>query len=196
MLYSPYMKITLVCGSTAEKSHTRALLYYIEEVLHKKGVETVLWDLREKKMMFAMPEFHNDPRKTPDPTVQEFIKLIDSSDGVVLGSPFYHGSYSGVLKNSLDNLYADAFRNKAVGLVANGSGVRGAIKACAHLREVVRALYGYALQTEISTGGDDYTETSMGYTLTATDVQKRCEVLVTELINLTKVLVEHKPNKK
>ncbi|WP_246348558.1 NAD(P)H-dependent oxidoreductase [Bartonella callosciuri] len=33
-------------------------------------------------------------------------------------APFYQGSYSGVLKNALDNLAYDAFLSKLVGLIS------------------------------------------------------------------------------
>lgn len=190
------MRITLICGSTAKKSHTLALLKHIEELLKEKGVETVLWDLKEKHMVFAVPELHATPIETPDENVKEFIRLIESSDGIVIGSPLYHGSYSGVLKNALDNLYLDAFRNKAVGLVSNGSGVRNSIKACEHLRGVVRTLYGYALQTEIGTGQEDYKETDVGFVVSSEDIKGRCIRLVDELVNLTEILKENEPNKK
>src|SRR3989338_11575816 len=104
------MKITLICGSIAKKSHTYHLLKYLENLLNGKGVETAFWDLKTKQMMFAMPELHRTPIETPDDKVKEFIRLVESSDGVIIGSPLYHGSYSGVLKNALDNLYLDAFR--------------------------------------------------------------------------------------
>ena len=190
------VKITLICGSTATKSHTRCLLKHIESLLHEKSVETSFWDLRDKHMVFAVPELHATPMETPDKNVKDFIKLIESSDGIVIGSPLYHGSYSGVLKNALDNLYLDAFRNKAVALVSHGYGVRNAIKACEHLRSVIRTLYGYTLQTEIGTGMEDYQEADTEFTLTNKDIKERCVRLVNELINLTKILKASEPNKK
>ena len=190
------MKITLICGSIAKKSHTYHLLKYLENLLNGKGVETAFWDLKTKQMMFAMPELHRTPIETPDDKVKEFIRLVESSDGVIIGSPLYHGSYSGVLKNALDNLYLDAFRNKAVGLVSHGAGSRNSIKACEHLRGVVRTLYGYTLQTEISTGTEDYDETETGYVLNDEIIKERCVRFVNELVNLTKVLKENEPNKK
>ncbi|WP_375633527.1 MULTISPECIES: NADPH-dependent FMN reductase [unclassified Bartonella] len=38
-----------------------------------------------------------------------FVKTIADADDVILASPVYHGSYSGGLKNALDNLDYDAF---------------------------------------------------------------------------------------
>ena len=41
----------------------------------------------------------------------------------VLGTPNYHGSYSGILKNALDHLTMDDFKMKPVGLIGNSGGI-------------------------------------------------------------------------
>lgn len=190
------MKITLICGSVAKKSHTQALLQYIENLLLAQKIEAVLWDFKAKPLVFAIPELHRNPIETPDNNVKEFIKLIENSTGLVIGSPLYHGSYSGVLKNALDNLYLDALRNKAVGLVSHGAGSRASILACEHLRGVIRTLHGYTLQTQMSTGLEDYAESSDGFELTNSDIKNRCVKFVDELVNFAKVLKVNQINKK
>lgn len=67
------MKITLICGSIAKKSHTQFLLKYIQSLLDEKSVETVFWDFKDKPMMFAIPELHSTPIETPDDNVKEFL---------------------------------------------------------------------------------------------------------------------------
>ena len=182
------MTITLINGSLAKKSHIFVLLLYIETLLEAKKIDTVLWDLRERPLINVIPEYHKNPWDTPDERVQEFVALIQRSDGIVLGSPLYHGSFSGVLKNALDNLQADAFRHKPVALVSNAGGVRVAEKAAEALRPVVRALYGHAIQTQIGTTKSDYEETDSGYILISDDIKERCQRLVDELIQFTALL--------
>lgn len=82
--------------------------------------------------------------------MRKFVKEVASLDALILGTPLYHGSYSGVLKNALDNLASDAFKDKIVGLTSNAGGMRNT-QACEHLRSVVRTLYGYPTQTQIGT---------------------------------------------
>lgn len=189
------MKIALICGSVAKKSHTHELLKYIEILLKEKGITTTFWDLKVKPLQIVMPEYHSDVLETPNDRSIEFIKLIMNSDGLVLGTPLYHGSYAGVLKNALDNLGGDLFRNKAVGLVGNASTVRSP-QALEHLRSVVRTLYGYPTQTQVATMKADYEEDEEKYTLIDEDIKIRCQRLVKELVNLTKLYKEHVPNKK
>lgn len=181
------MKVILVNGSPADKSHTFALLEYISKLLQKRGVKVDIWDLRNKQMPAVIPQYHRNPIQTPNKSVREFVKEIGASDAIVLGSPLYHGSYSGVLKNALDNLAKDAFRNKAIGLVSNSGGGRGA-GALEHLRSVVRTLYGYTLQTQIATEQDDYSESKKEYSINDEEIKERCKRFVEELIDFTSAL--------
>ena len=66
------MRITLICGSIAQKSHTNALLKHIEKLLNKKGMETVFWDLKNKPLPIAIPEYH----KRSLQNTQRFSKRI------------------------------------------------------------------------------------------------------------------------
>ncbi|WP_375667310.1 NADPH-dependent FMN reductase [Bartonella sp. CL435QHHD] len=44
-----------------------------------------------------------------DAKTHAFVKTIADANDVILASPVYHGSYSGELKNALDNLEYNAF---------------------------------------------------------------------------------------
>lgn len=189
------MKILIICGSIAKKAHTRSLLKYTEQLLRNKDIEVVFWELLTNPLPIAIPEFHKDPLQSTDENVKLFINEINSADGFVLGSPLYHGSYSGVLKNALDNLYYDAFKNKPVALVSNSSSIRNCAHPCEHLRLVVRALYGYALQSQIGTADSDYSEIENGYVLVNEDIKERVLKQVEELINFAKLLKENAINR-
>lgn len=184
MSYNGSMKILLICGSIAQNSHTKALLKYIENLLNEYKCKTILWDLKEKPLSIALPQYHRNPWQSPDKSVREFVKVTQESNGFVLGSPIYHGSFSGVLKNALDNLHFDAFRDKPVGLVSNSSTIRNCTQPAEHLRPVVRALYGYALQTHIGTVTNDYEMKEDALILTSEEIQERCVRLVEELLHL------------
>lgn len=188
------MQILLLCGSNATKSHTRTHLLYLKKLLQEQGITTVLWDFRAKPVPIAIPEFHNDPIQNPDPNVKELITTVAAFAGIILGSPLYHGSYSGVLKNALDNLPYDAFRNKPVGLISNGSNIRLASNPCEHLRLVTRALFGYVTQTQVGTANKDFDETADGLALVSDEVKKRSARLIKELIAFATVLTSNPIN--
>src|ERR1700753_2904251 len=71
------------------------------------------------------------------------------ADGIVLVSPGYHGSISGLVKNALD--YAEDLRDaprpyfsgRAVGSIAVASGYQAAVTTLGALRTVVHALRGW-----------------------------------------------------
>lgn len=179
------MKILLLCGSVAQKSHTLALLKYISDLLETKGELVTLWNLKTQPLPFVLPEYHKDPTQHPDETVRDFVAAVEDADIVVLGSPLYHGSYTGVLKNALDNLRGDALSGKWASLVGNAGGTRASHVEFSHLRQVVNTMNGYCAQTQIGTCRDDYEETEKGYILTNEDMKLRCERLVDELERIT-----------
>ena len=187
------MKVLIICGSIAKQSHTHNLLMYLEGLLKAKGAETVFWDLQTKPLPIALPEYHRDPMQNPGKNVKEFVTAVDAANAFVLGTPLYHGSYSGVLKNALDNLYYDAFRNKTVALVSHGHSMTST--PCEHLRSVVRTLYGYALQSQICTAGDDYATSGSQYILENEEIKERCQRMADELIQLTRAVQSGKIEK-
>ncbi|PCG87616.1 FMN reductase [Streptomyces sp. WZ.A104] len=91
-----------------------------------------------------------DPRAaSPEPRARRMLAAIAGADGVVLASPAYHGTVSGLLKNALDHIeqLRDDERpyltGRAVGCLAVGQGWQGAVTTLATLRDVVHALRGW-----------------------------------------------------
>jgi FMN reductase len=80
---------------------------------------------------------------------RELVAELGKADGIILGSPGYHGSISGLIKNALD--YAEDLRwdkrpyfsGRAVGCIATAGGWPGAINTLNSLRDIVHALRGW-----------------------------------------------------
>jgi FMN reductase len=83
------------------------------------------------------------------PETIAIVEALRSADGVIIASPGYHGSFSGMVKNALD--YAEDLRHddppyledRAVGLIAVAHGWQTAVGTLNQLREVVHALRGW-----------------------------------------------------
>src|SRR5438876_203322 len=75
----------------------------------------------------------------------------------VRGSPVYHNSFSGILKNALDSLSIQQFRNKPVALMSCGNSDRTGSQPCDHLRIVARGLLAVAIPTQVITLPSDFT---------------------------------------
>lgn len=79
----------------------------------------------------------------------EYIEAVRAADAVVIASPGYHGTVSGLVKNALDYLeelrtdtrpYLDG---RAVGLVAVARGWQAAVSTLGTLRQITHALRGW-----------------------------------------------------
>jgi azobenzene reductase len=175
------MDVLCVVGSAARPSHTSALVRHVAERLEEHGHAVQIWDLAKDPLPLADPLYYwaDDPH--PDRTARAFIDAVSAVDAVVLGSATHHASYSSVLKNALDHLWADAFANRPVGLVCNAGGVRGSSTACEHLRSVVKALSGWTVPTQVTSCDDDYMGSASGPLLVNEAVRRRCGVMVNEL---------------
>lgn len=180
------MNILLLCGSIAQKSHTNALLHHLEQLLQEKNQQTVFWDLKAQPLPIALPEYHKDPTQHPEEIVRQFVQSVENAEIIVLGTPLYHGSYSGVLKNALDSLRWDAFRGKWIGLIGNAGSLRANHVEFAHLRQVVNTLVGYTAQTQVGTCREDYEESPDKYVLQNEEIKERCQRLVDELVKVGK----------
>lgn len=80
---------------------------------------------------------------------RDLVAQLASADGIVIGSPGYHGSISGLVKNALD--YAEDLRNdirpyfsgRAVGCIATAGGWPGAVNTLGALRDITHSLRGW-----------------------------------------------------
>jgi len=176
------MRVMCLSGSASPQSQTRALVDHVRRLLEARGHSVLVWDLLSQPLPLADPIWYGAQEPHPDGQVREFIGSVAAAGAVVLATPAHHASYSGLLKNALDHLSCDAFSSKAVGLVSNGGGIRGASLPCEHLRSVVKALSGWATPTQVATGDADYAEEGLTLTLRSEAVMSRCEDMVEELM--------------
>ena len=131
---------TLRPGSTSETALIKALA-----TAEAAGARTQLFG---GAFLAALPIF--DPRaQDPHAERDRLLAAVTHADGLIIASPGYHGSISGLVKNALDCLedlrecprpYLDG---RAVGCIVTASGGQGAGSALAALRAIVHALRGW-----------------------------------------------------
>jgi FMN reductase len=84
-----------------------------------------------------------------DEGARSLVAELAHADGIIIGSPGYHGSISGLVKNALDyaeDLRTDPrpyFSGRAVGCIATAAGWPGAVNTLGALRDIVHALRGW-----------------------------------------------------
>jgi FMN reductase len=141
------MKIVAIVGSLRESSTSRHALRLAAAGAERAGA-TVEWlELRELELPLCDGRRGND---SYGPGVQRMLAAVRDADALLVGSPEYHGSMTGVLKNALDLLGEEPVQGKLVGLLAVARGDAGAMNTLNHLRHVFRWMGAWVLPTQVS----------------------------------------------
>ena len=143
----PTIRIVAICGSLREASYTRLALQVALQGAEEVGAQTHLIDLRDYDLAFC--DGRGDENGYPDGVlrIREDVAL---AHGILLGTPVYHGGFSGVLKNALDLVGFQEFEGKMIGLVGVSGGRTGAVHALNTLRAIGRALHAWVIPEEVS----------------------------------------------
>lgn len=168
----------LVNGSLGESSYCDAIINYITST-YSSIAEAV--DFKGLHLPFELPQYHKKPRDYPNENVHAWLDMVESSHSIVLISPLYHGSISGVLKNALDLLCFDQFRNKKVGVIIQCGNVRAGAAACVQIRSIIRTLYGSNIQTHIISGAEDFSLIDNKKQLHSAEIKLRIKTMMQEL---------------
>ena len=140
------LRILAVCGSLNTKSTTKMALSLVLKGAEELGADTKLISLRDYKLVFYGEV---DERSYP-PDVFRLRKEIREADGIAFGTPEYHGSMSGALKNALDLMTQAELEGKIVGLVGVAGGQTGAINSLNTMRTIGRNMHFWVLPQEVS----------------------------------------------
>ena len=107
-LESPVSTIAAIAGSPSATSRTVALVELLAERLRVEGHEVRVLPVR------ALPGEALLGADVGDPAVAAAVTAVAEADGLIVGSPVYKASFSGVLKVFLDLLPQSALAGKAV----------------------------------------------------------------------------------
>ena len=138
-------KILGIGGTTRAGSTTeRALVVALQEA-ETAGADV---QLLGGDFLAKLPIF--DPRPGgPMPEQRELVEAIAQADGIIIATPGYHGSISGVIKNALDTLELGRddqgiyLSNKPVGVIVAAGGSQAGGTSLMTLRAIVHALRGW-----------------------------------------------------
>jgi FMN reductase len=126
-------------GSSSEKALAASL-----KAAEEFGAETLMFS----GPALVLPMYSPDARERT-PGALALVDALRRCDGVIIASPAYHGSISGLVKNALD--YAEDLRTDArtyldgvaFGCIACAGGWQAAGQALAALRAIAHALRGW-----------------------------------------------------
>ena len=156
-----------ISGSLRKASYNTSLLRTASELI-PDGISIQIFDLS------PLPLYNDDFAKEDlPPAVNDFRTSIKRSGGILIASPEYNYSFTGVLKNSLDWASTDTLGNLLTGIpiaiMGASRSVFGTVRSQLHLRQVLIAadanvvqrpeIYIRRAQTVIDENGnlsDDY----------------------------------------
>ena len=131
----PDLHIVGLCGSLRKHSYNLGLLRAFEQQLPDHARFT-LADISE------IP-FFNEDREHPYPQpVLQLKGLLDSADALIISSPEYNMSYTGVLKNALEWISRPSLQTRLAGkpVALTGAAIVGVGVSQSHLRDIMLAL--------------------------------------------------------
>ncbi|MEX0771942.1 MAG: NADPH-dependent FMN reductase [Balneolales bacterium] len=136
------MKVAILTGSVRNERQSHKVAYYLEQQLKERSIETDLIDLREN----PLPVFEDPSGQYADlpDHIRELGDRLGQADALLLVTPEYHGSFSGVMKNALDYFWSE-FSKKPIGVATASAGRMGGINASTQLQHVILSLGAYPL---------------------------------------------------
>jgi chromate reductase, NAD(P)H dehydrogenase (quinone) len=143
-------KLLIFAGSTRQHSFNRRLANVAAKLAREAGAEVTHLELAD----FDIPLYNADleAEGTP-PDVIRLKEIMDAHPAWIIVSPEYNGSYTGLMKNTLDwasspvkghPVWADGerpFAGKVVGLLSASPGALGGLRSLSHLQPLLLALH-------------------------------------------------------
>jgi FMN reductase len=139
------IKVVGIGGSLRADSHTYQALNLALQKVAATGAEVDLLDLRTMNLPFC--DGGSDYTDYPD--VAKLQRIVTKADGIILATPEYHGSVSGVLKNALDLMSFDELSGKVFGLISVLGGEHNS-NSLNDLRTIVRWVHGWVIPEQIA----------------------------------------------
>ncbi len=136
------LNILAVIGSLQKGSVTRIVIRHVARQLELAGCKVDVLDFKEEPLALYNPDTAYDL-----PGYPELKARVERADVIVLGSPDYHGSISGAMKNFLDHFWKEFAGKLFVPIVASHE--KG-LTVTDQLRTVARQCYAWTLPYGIS----------------------------------------------
>lgn len=141
------VKIVGIAGSLRPGSYSQQALRVAAQRLKALGAEVEILDLRSLNLPFC-----NGNDEYPDyPDVEKLRQAVRQADGIILATPEYHGSISGVLKNALDLMGFEEFSDKVTGFISVLGGQSNS-NALNDLRTIMRWIHAWTIPEQVAIG--------------------------------------------
>ncbi|MBE9077416.1 NAD(P)H-dependent oxidoreductase [Romeria aff. gracilis LEGE 07310] len=140
-------KIVGIGGSLRTNSYSMQALELAAQRVKALGAEVQVLDLRQMQLPFC--DGGGDYPDYPDVAVLQ--NTVKHADGLILATPEYHGSVSGVIKNALDLMGFDELSGKVAGGISVLGGQPNS-NALNELRLIMRWVHAWVIPEQIAIG--------------------------------------------
>jgi len=138
------ISIVAIGGTVRSNSSTHCALQCAVAATRATGAEVMVFD---GDYLLTLPFYGGPGHGAGDGA--GLVEAVRRADGVILATPGYHGTMSGLVKNAIDyfeDLAGDErpyLHGRAVGLIATAYGHQAAMSSLLSLRTIVHALRGW-----------------------------------------------------
>lgn len=179
------LNILGICGSLRAQSFNRSLLNAARERMPAEASLRIV-------TLEGIPPFNQDEEQRPPQAVIAFKKAILEADALLIGSPEYNYSVSGVLKNAIDwatRPYGEnPFKGKPAAIMGATIGGMGTSRAQYHLRQILTALNVHTLNSPELMVSDAQERFDAAGKLTCPHAQEQLDKLLRRLCLWTRQL--------
>ncbi len=150
----PPLRVLAVVGSLARESTVGVVMEAMEDPLRERGCEVDRLDFALTPLQLFNPETSYSA-----PGYSALKERVDRSDVFLLGTPDYHGSMSGVMKNFLDHFWKE-FGGKLFASVITS--YEKGLTVADQIRTVARQCYAWSMPYSLSVSDrDDSTDAAI-----------------------------------
>lgn len=180
------MKILGFAGSLRTDSFNKKIVKNALRIAEELGAQTEYLDLKD----LNLPHYDADIENAGFPKeAKKFKEKIDSANAVVISSPEYNRSISGVLKNAFDwssrPMGEFSFKDKPTALITTSPGFKGGASAMKHPVQIME-YFGAKLLKKKLTIGEIRDKLDEKGNLTDKETIKSIKKLLQELIQISK----------
>ena len=165
------LNVLAVVGSLQRDSVTRVVIRQVAEQLQAAGCVVDVLDLEKEPLAIYNPDTAHDL-----PGYAQLQARVHWADVILLGTPDYHGSISGAMKNFLDHFWHEFAGKLFAAIVASHE--KG-LTAIDQLRTVARQCYAWTLPYGVSFTEDIDVKDGQ---VASDSLKQRLEMLVRDLL--------------
>lgn len=170
------LRLVGISGSTRRPSRTRTLIEAVsDEIARHRDISIDIFDISD-----AGPGLGAFSRSALTPEAARVLDAVEKADALIVGSPVYKGSYTGLFKQLFDFIDPAALTGRPVVLTATGGGHRHALVIEHQLRPLFGFFSALTIPTGIYASDDDFTDGR----LTGSDVLARVRTAAAEFHTL------------